>query len=129
VADADLSILLTLVGLAGLGDALTTPGELTLLAPTNAAFGHLSSSTIHFLTSFAGRHELINILLYHVIDGIFTSGELTDGQSLLTLQGGTVHVDLHPFRFNHANVKEADILANNGVVYKIDRVLDPADGR
>lgn len=126
----DLSTLKNLLILANLDDDLDHPfDELTLLAPTNAAFGHLSSSTIHFLTSFAGRHELINILLYHVIDGIFTSGELTDGQSLLTLQGGTVHVDLHPFRFNHANVKEADILANNGVVYKIDRVLDPADGR
>jgi uncharacterized surface protein with fasciclin (FAS1) repeats len=30
--------------------------------------------------------------------------------------------------FNDSKVVEVDILANNGVVHKIDTVLDPVDG-
>jgi transforming growth factor-beta-induced protein len=128
VGDSDLSTLLALVVLAGLDGALDGPGELTLVAPTNSAFAKLPADVVAFVTSGAGKATLTDILLYHVFPGIFVSSELSDGITVDTLQGGTVKVKTNPVEFNKARAVEVDILTNNGVVHKIDTVLDPADG-
>jgi uncharacterized surface protein with fasciclin (FAS1) repeats len=74
---------------------------------------------------------LTSILLYHVFPDIIVSAEFSNGLTTSTLQGGTVTVSVNNvgFFFNDAKVVAADILANNGVVHKIDTVLDPSDGR
>jgi transforming growth factor-beta-induced protein len=128
VGASDLSTLLALVVLAGLDGAVAAPGMLTLVAPTNAAFAKLSDDTVGFLTSNAGLDTLTAILFYHVFPGIFVSSELSNGITVDTLEGGFVTVFTNPIRFNDARAVEVDILANNGVVHKIDTVLDPADG-
>jgi transforming growth factor-beta-induced protein len=130
IGASDLSTLFFLVGIAELGDALAGPGELTLVAPTNDAFAKLSAATVVLLTSEEGKATLIDILLYHVFDGIFVANELFDGSTVSTLQGGTVDISVDDAGgfFNNAKILEVDILANNGVVHKIDTVLDPADG-
>jgi uncharacterized surface protein with fasciclin (FAS1) repeats len=127
VADSDLSTLLALVGIAGLGGALAGPGELTLVAPINSAFAKLPASTVTFLTSAQGKATLTSILLYHVFPNIIVSSELSNGLTTKTLEGGTVTVSVNNrgIFFNDAKVVKADILANNGVVHKIDTVLDP----
>jgi transforming growth factor-beta-induced protein len=131
VADSDLSTLLALVGLAELGDALAGPGQLTLVAPTNSAFRKLPKATVSFLTSRKGKATLTSILLYHVFPDIIVSSELSNGLTTSTLEGGivTVSVNTSGIFFNDAKVVKADILTNNGVVHKIDTVLDPTDGR
>jgi uncharacterized surface protein with fasciclin (FAS1) repeats len=128
VGDSDLSTLLALVVLAGLDGALDGPGELTLVAPTNSAFAKLPADVVEFVTSADGKDTLVDILLYHVFPGIFVSSELSDGITVDTLQGGTVEIKTDPVKFNKARAVEVDILTNNGVVHKIDTVLDPADG-
>jgi uncharacterized surface protein with fasciclin (FAS1) repeats len=74
---------------------------------------------------------LTKILLYHVFPQILVSSELSNGLTTSTLEGGivTVRVNNAGIFFNDAKVVKADILANNGVVHKIDTVLDPTDGR
>jgi uncharacterized surface protein with fasciclin (FAS1) repeats len=62
-----------------------------------------------------------------VFSGIFTSDRLGEGLLIKTLEGGSVTVTLGPVKFNDAKAVEVDILANNGVVHKIDKVLDPDD--
>jgi transforming growth factor-beta-induced protein len=130
IAASDLSTLLSLVVLAGLDGAVAAPGELTLVAPINSAFAKLSTATVNFLTSGSGKATLTDILLYHVFPGIFVSTELSDGLMIDTLEGGTVEVTVSNAGvfFNDSKAVEVDILANNGVVHKIDTVLDPADG-
>jgi transforming growth factor-beta-induced protein len=129
VGDGDLSTLLALVVLAELDGAVAAAGELTLVAPTNAAFAKLPAATVEFVTSKKGKNTLVEILLYHVFPGIFVSSELSDGITVNTLQGGTVEVSVGNAGvfFNDAKAVEVDILANNGVVHKIDTVLNPAD--
>jgi uncharacterized surface protein with fasciclin (FAS1) repeats len=132
VADPELSILLELLALAELGAALNVPGEeFTLLAPTNTAFNNLDSGVLDSLRAEANRGALTRLLLYHVVDSIFTSSESTDGQNLLTIETGLVQVSRGPgfIGFNAAVAIRGEILANNGVVIKIDAVLDPVDGR
>ncbi len=127
VADSDLSTLLALVGIAGLGGALAGPGELTLVAPINSAFAKLPAATVTFLTSPQGKDTLTSILLYHVFPDIIVSSELSNGLTTGTREGGIVTVSVTDagIFFNDAKVVAADILANNGVVHKIDSVLDP----
>jgi uncharacterized surface protein with fasciclin (FAS1) repeats len=132
VADSDLSTLLALVGIAGLGGALAGPGELTLVAPINSAFGKLPAETVDFLVSPEGKDTLTEILLYHVFPSIIVSGDLSDGIMTATLLEGasvTVSVNDDGAFFNAAQVVVADILTNNGVVHKIDSVLIPENRR
>lgn len=126
VGDKDLSILLALIGLAEI--EIPSPDAFTLLAPTNSAFAKLPGETIDFLLSPEGKETLIDILLYHVLVGIYTSSELEDSSELPTLQGSFVNVALDPVMFNQAGVVQVDILAINGVVHKIDTVLSPPVG-
>jgi uncharacterized surface protein with fasciclin (FAS1) repeats len=65
VADSDLSTLLALVGIAGLGGALSLVPESSLGCSISSAFAKLPASTVTFLIA-AGRATLTKILLYHV---------------------------------------------------------------
>jgi uncharacterized surface protein with fasciclin (FAS1) repeats len=136
VVDPELSILLEFLILAQLGMDLNVAGDaLTLLAPTNTAFENLGEARLEFLRAEENRGELSLLLLYHVVFPVFTTPELSDGQSLMTIETGFVHVSGGPFpalfSFNAANAVQggSDILCTNGVIQKIDAVLNPADGR
>jgi uncharacterized surface protein with fasciclin (FAS1) repeats len=133
VADPELSLLLEFLVLADLGNALNNFGdEFTLLAPTNTAFNNLGNATLDALRLQENRAVLTRILLYHVVIRIFTTLELNNAedQRLLTIESGFVTnvATTGPLRFNLANAVAVDVLANNGVVHKIDTVLDPIDG-
>jgi transforming growth factor-beta-induced protein len=124
-ADTDLSILFSLLVLASID--LSGPSALTVVGPTNDAFGLLDSATVTFLTSPEGLADLTRILLYHVFSNILTSSILVDG-FVQTLEGGVVAVSTGPpLKFNQATAVELDILANNGVLFKINQVLNPDD--
>jgi uncharacterized surface protein with fasciclin (FAS1) repeats len=136
--DPDLSILNEFLGLAGID--LSPSGTLTLLAPNDAAWNALGFARLAQLRAEANRDELINILAYHLGVPIFTSNELAVGVKIITFQGGNTGVvtvtSNDPITFNEVDnaVSPAvllvrNILANNGVVHKIDAVLDPLDSR
>ena len=124
IADTDLSTLLSLLVLASID--LSGPSALSVVGPTNAAFDLLDPADVTFLTSPAGLADLTRILTYHVFFGILTSSILVDG-FVSTLEGGVVEVSTGPLMFNQATAVELDILANNGVLFKINQVLDPND--
>jgi transforming growth factor-beta-induced protein len=136
--DPDLSILNDFLILAGIN--LSPPGELTLLAPNNAAWNALGFTRLEQLRDPANRAELINILAFHVGVPIFTTNELGVGVQIFTFQGGNTGVvtvtSNPPITFNEVDnavspaiLLVGNILANNGVVHKIDAVLDPLDSR
>lgn len=108
---------------AGLADALADPeAELTVFAPTDAAFAALPPGTVEDLLEPANRETLVAILSYHVVPGRLElrrhPAETLQGQSLDLQQSGEVRVD-------EARVVLADIKATNGVIHVIDRVLLP----
>ncbi len=111
---------------AELADDLSGPGPFTVFAPTDAAFAALPSGTIEtLLTDPTGT--LAQILLYHVVGGTALSTDLSDGQTIATLQGQTVEVTINAdgVFINDAQVTVADITTTNGVVHVIDAVLLP----
>jgi uncharacterized surface protein with fasciclin (FAS1) repeats len=125
IASVDFSILVELVTLAGLVDTLSGPGPFTVFAPTNEAFSMVDEETLAFLKDPANKASLVDILTYHVLPGIALSSGLTDGLMVDTLQGTDVTIMLEPTMVNDATVTAADILANNGVIHVINKVLIP----
>jgi uncharacterized surface protein with fasciclin (FAS1) repeats len=133
--NANLTYLVAAVTRAGSGvvSALTAAGPITVFAPTNAAFIAAGFPTIASIQA-AAPATLANILTYHVVAARAFSTNLTNGAVLTTAQGGTVKVTIAGSAVsvtgknngtNASNVTIANILATNGVIHVIDRVLLP----
>jgi transforming growth factor-beta-induced protein len=116
----------TIVGGALAPDTLAGDDPITVFAPTNAAF---TASGIDVAT--VGTSTLAAVLAHHVLSGQRVSADLSDGQTLTTLNGTlTVHVaggavSLTDGQGNTVNVVGTDIRTLSGVVHLIDGVLLP----
>ncbi len=112
---------------ADLAGTLSTDGPFTVFAPTDAAFAALPAGLLDALLADP-TGELTNILLYHVVGGTALSTDLSDGQTITTLNGQDVTITLNAGNVfvNDAQVIIADLIADNGVVHVIDAVLVPA---
>ena len=101
-------------------------GPFTVFAPTDQAFTNAGID----LDSFTTDEEiaaLTNILLYHVYSGAVNAADVTDGLVVQMVNGdyaqftvteGTVMIE-------DATVTAADVMASNGVIHVIDKVLMP----
>ncbi|KAF2667261.1 Fasciclin-domain-containing protein [Microthyrium microscopicum] len=110
---------LTSAGLAATVDGLK---DVTIFAPTNAAFDAIASTT-----KTLSKDALGNVLKYHVVPTTAFSKDLKDGQVVKTLQGGSLTVKIMNGKVmvNNANVVKADVAITGGVVHVIDAVLLP----
>ena len=112
-------------------------GTFTVLAPTNDAFADLLARLDGFdsLDDFSTEQLqdlLATILTYHVVAGVsVTSGDLTEGQVITTVQGEILTVSLNggasftDAAGESAAVTTADVATSNGTVHLIDKVLLP----
>jgi uncharacterized surface protein with fasciclin (FAS1) repeats len=116
----------TAVIAAGLAGTLSGPGPFTLFAPTDAAFAALPDGALDDLLADP-TGALTDVLLYHAVNGVARSTDLTDGQMVMTINGKnvTVTIDTNGVFINNAQVTLADIQTDNGVVHVIDAVLLP----
>lgn len=113
---------------AGLVETLQGKGPFTVFAPTDEAFAALPKGTVESLLKPENKAKLKAILTYHVLSGevmakdVKTGGAATvNGQRVdLVAEGGSVTVD-------GAKVIGADVLATNGVIHVIDKVIMPSD--
>lgn len=113
---------------AGLVDALSAAGPLTVFAPVNSAFEAISS-TVAGLTDA----QLVDVLTYHVVSGNVRSDDLSAGMvnslnddndiEIMEMEDGT-------FFIRNGNEQASfiltDIQASNGVIHLIDQVLIPS---
>ncbi|WP_299962426.1 fasciclin domain-containing protein [uncultured Roseobacter sp.] len=131
-ANGNFNTLVAAVQAAGLEETLRSPGPFTVFAPTDAAFAALPPGTVDSLLLPENKDQLVSILTYHVLPGAVQSGDVLGSvTNVATVQGQTVRVDgtggkfAAAVRVNDANVTTADILATNGVIHVIDKVLLP----
>jgi len=150
---SDYDILLNAVLIAGLDGALADPdADLTVFAPTDLAFIRLARdlgyhgyneeaafNTIVETLTVLGNGDpvplLTNILLYHVSPGEQKAKNLLRSDSIPTLlEGATILpsynrlVDNDPeFKNPRLSFWSRGTKASNGVIYRIGRVLIPAD--
>lgn len=121
------------VGSEDLLTALSNTKGLTVFAPTNQAFTNLLTALGVSSIDQIPKATLIAVLKYHVIAARVFSSDLTDGAKPATLQGGTLTVSLtsgakvtgNGNSGNASNITAANIMAKNGVIHVIDRVLIP----
>jgi uncharacterized surface protein with fasciclin (FAS1) repeats len=121
------STLVAAAGAAGLVETLKGAGPYTVFAPSDYAFSQLPAGTVDNLLKPENKDQLVKILTYHVVPGAVTSDQLAGKRiDVATVEGQTVHIDgRNGVRVNGAKVSQADILASNGVIHRIDRVLLP----
>lgn len=131
-ATPDFSILVEAIAAAGLVDTLKSSGPFTVFAPTNAAFAaalvELSLTKEQLLAS----ERLADILTYHVVSGRVLKADVPVGVDIPTVLGATetfqIGSDLAitDEAGRVANITSTDVLASNGVIHVIDKVILPS---
>jgi uncharacterized surface protein with fasciclin (FAS1) repeats len=120
-----LSTLVTAVTKAGLGDSLNTAQNITVFAPSNAAFAKIPKATLAKV--LADKATLTKILTYHVVPQTLTPDKLAG--SFKTLEGQNVTAagsgDAFTVGADKANVICGNVQTANATVYIIDSVLMP----
>jgi uncharacterized surface protein with fasciclin (FAS1) repeats len=120
-----LSTLVAAVTKAGLGDSLNTAQNITVFAPSNAAFAKIPKATLDKV--LADKATLTKILTYHVVPQKLTPDQLSG--SYKTLEGQMVTAagsgDAFTVGAAKANVICGNVQTANATVYIIDSVLMP----
>lgn len=139
---ADEAGLTTLVvgvkAIPGLEATLQAQPSITVFAPTNDAFGNAlqafgATDLNDLVTKIGGAQNLQTVLGFHVVPSVAFSRNLNETNLFTTLAGQTLRVNSAPGSVtvidaagNVANVIQADVQIENGVVHVIDRVLLPS---
>lgn len=127
VNSEDHNTLETAINTAGLDVALSgAAGDVTLFAPTDAAFDLLDEGVLDALLDDPSG-DLTEVLLYHVIEGFNIAANITAGD-VPTLFGEDVSITLvdGDVMVDDAMVTVTDLVGINGVVHVIDAVLIPS---
>ncbi len=124
-----LSLLQAALQAADLDEVLASEGPITILAPTDEAFGRVPEQTLQRLLQPQNRELLGVILKYHVVPGRVSAVKALAAGKASTVQGDPVRFGLSAGRLqvNDANVIVNDLRAANGVIHLIDAVLMPPD--
>jgi len=120
---------------AGLAGALAEGDNLTVFAPTDDAFDALPAGTVEDLLKPENKDKLAAILSYHVLPRELTSNMLPGRRIHVSTikQGGDDMLAVEKsartqaVTVDGANVVQADIQADNGVIQVIDKVMLPSD--
>jgi len=127
IAAGTFETLVAAAGAAELVDALRGEGPLTVFAPSDKAFQRLPDGLVAALLLPENKDKLQELLLYHVLAGRVLAGDLNTYQRVETLSGDDVRIIkwFGNVWVNWSRVTAADILATNGVIHVISRVLIP----
>ena len=111
---------------AELVSTLEGPGPFTVFAPTDDAFTAAGIDLVALDTP-EGKETLTDILLYHVYSGSVPASAVTDGMMAEMVNGDKVAFtnDGTTVTVGGATVITADVIASNGIIHVIDKVLMP----
>ena len=127
-ANGSFKTLVAAVTAAGLAETLSGPGPFTVFAPTDAAFAALPAGLVDKLLLPANKETLAKILTYHVVSGKVLAADVKTGD-VKSVEGSTLALKVADGKVmvDAATVTTADVMASNGVIHVIDKVLVPAD--
>ncbi len=130
---ANLSILVQALIKADLATTLRGSGPYTVFAPTNDAFTAFLATTPYTTINDVPKEALTQILLNHVVTGSVKSTDLTTGYIKTLAKGSASTSNTLSMYVNTssgvklngiATVTTADIMASNGVIHIVDKVID-----
>ncbi|MBK9361435.1 MAG: fasciclin domain-containing protein [Rubrivivax sp.] len=124
------SILVEAVVAADLAGALSGSGPFTVFAPTNDAFAALLAELgVSKDALLADKALLTQVLTYHVVPARVLKAQVPVGTPITSLQGQTFTIDatlaITDQRGRKAGIAATDVLASNGVIHVIDKVILP----
>jgi uncharacterized surface protein with fasciclin (FAS1) repeats len=129
VAAGSFKTLVTAVKAAGLVETLKSKGPFTVFAPNDDAFAKLPKGTVEGLLKDIPK--LKAVLTYHVVSGKVMAADAVKLKTAKTVQGQEIKIDASKWhlhknpKINDANVIKLDVIADNGVIHVIDKVLLP----
>ena len=141
IANPNFSTLVAALVKTNLAGVFGGSGDFTVFAPTNAAFAQLSApfnnaENISAITDQGQIDALANILKYHVTGSRYFSWDLgilqrvgtlasAPNNKVTTILGCNIGYVKGDANNKFSKITPADILATNGVIQVIDRVLLP----
>jgi uncharacterized surface protein with fasciclin (FAS1) repeats len=125
IAAGQFKTLASLLKRAGLTGTLEGKGPFTVFAPTDAAFAKVPKATLASLAK--NKAKLRVVLLYHVVKGKVTAAQAMKLHSAKSLEGKslTIRVNAGKVIVGGATVTKANVMASNGVIHVINKVLMP----
>ena len=120
--------LVAAVKAAGLVETLKGEGPFTVFAPTDDAFAALPEGTVESLLKPENKDQLIAVLTYHVVPAKAKSSAAVEMTEAPTVNGQKLALKVvdGELMIDDATVVKADIMASNGVIHVIDKVLLPS---
>jgi len=130
-AQENITTLVSLVDRTGLNDTFSNEtANFTLFAPTDDAFAQMPPDLDELLMNSTDSEVLLpEVLLYHVIEGTYSSSDLVEIGVLESMQGEMLvfySTTDGNMTVNEVNVTTTDIQCSNGVVHVIEGVLLPS---
>jgi uncharacterized surface protein with fasciclin (FAS1) repeats len=127
---AEFTILSAAVEAAGLSDTLNGAGPFTVFAPTDAAFADLLAQLNLTADELLANTDLLTkVLTYHVVPSLVLKAQVPLDTAITTVQGQTFQVDssltITDASGGRSNIVTADVLASNGVIHVVNKVLLP----
>jgi transforming growth factor-beta-induced protein len=129
VQSGQTNTLVKLLQAADLVEAVSGPGPLTVLAPTDDAFAKLPPALVKQLLEPENKTKLQEILKYHVVAGKALAKDVAGQKELTSLAGPEIKVSKRDgsIYLIDSKVIAADIECTNGVIHLIDTVLLPPE--
>src|SRR3954447_2150562 len=105
---------------------LSRTGQVTVFAPTDAAFAKLGLNASNIGAALP-QATLTKILLYHVAPGARDAASVVSSTRIRTLEGGFLHVSVSggAAYVNSSQIVATNIRTTNGIIHVIDAVLLP----
>ncbi len=130
--DTSLSIAVQALEKTGLAATLNTYGPFTFFAPDNNAFRTFFKNVGKSGLDAFAKDSLTTIMTYHILPTRLKAAEFVQGpQAVSTGRGDFISIDIsRGFKFNavangKANIYLTDQEYSNGLLHKMDAVLDP----
>lgn len=125
-----LNQMIAVTKLAGLDETDPGIGPLTLFAPSDAAFAALPENLRNKLLAPENRGQLAIVLMHHAVPGEFPTARLLKASAkhyaVDAVDGTLLEITTrHGINVAGASIVKADIVATDGIIHIIDKVLIP----
>lgn len=124
IGNGSFETLVAALACTDLVGAVSGKQQLTVFAPTDAAFAKLGLNASNICTTIE-TNTLSTILLYHVTRGNRLSQSVLGKNKVQMLNGDSISISKTGQINGNSNIVAADIRASNGVIHVIDTVLLP----
>jgi uncharacterized surface protein with fasciclin (FAS1) repeats len=129
-ASGEFKTFLRALDATNLTSVVKTNPNLTVFAPTDAAFAALPAGELDRLMKPENASELQGVLIYHIVNAPVTETKIKGAKGPVKTVAGTdllLDGSTDPYKVNSAQIVQANVQATNGLVYVVDHVLSPSD--